>query len=129
MRFPFIFALSCALLPSLAYGEGGKRVLDCQVTKICDGTGTCSPSAEQVTFAVKPIKRGPKGEGPHLIEYNGVTATAENVTGTGPFVWSTDGQNVNTLLFASEITMIWHQLVFDPKATSTTQFLTCKDAS
>jgi len=116
-------------LPLSANAEGAKRVLACTAFKTCDGAGICTPSTEQTTFTVKPIKRGPQGEGPHTISYNDISATADNVTGKGPYVWSSDGEDVHTLLFASEATMIWHQLVFSPKASSTTQFLTCKDAS
>lgn len=122
-------ALIFLILPLTAAAEGAKRVLDCTAYKTCDEGGICMPSAEKITFTVMPIKRGPQGEGPHTIGYNGITATADNITGKGPYVWSTDGDDVNTLLYASEAIMIWHQLAFTPKATSTIQFLTCKDAS
>ncbi len=129
MRY-FLTALTLvALLPSTVIAEGDKRVVTCQASKICDELGVCQPSDTKITLALSPIKRGPNGEGPHWIEYSGQKYKADNVTGRGPIVWSTDGKNVHTLLFAGENETIWHRLIFNPRAHSTLEFLTCKDAS
>lgn len=129
MRY-FLSAIALAMvLPALTWAEGDKRTLACTASKICDELGTCQPSDTKITLSLSPIKRGPNGEGPHWIEYDDRKFKAENVTGRGPVVWSTDGKNVHTLLFASETETIWHRLSFDPRAHSTLEFLTCKDAS
>jgi len=129
MRYSLTVGILAALLPLTALAEGDTRIVTCQVSKICDALGNCQTSDTKTTLALSPISRGPSGEGPHWIEYNGQKYKAENVTGRGPIVWSTEDQDVQTLLFAGENEMIWHRLTLTPRAHSTLEFLTCKDAS
>lgn len=129
MRY-FLSAVALALaLPVITWAEGDKRIIACTASKICDQLGACQPSDTKITLSLSPIKRGPNGEGPHWIEYSGQKYKADNVTGRGPVVWSTDGTDVQTLLFAGENETLWHRLVFSPDARSSLEFLTCKDAS
>ena len=129
MRYFVTMGLLLTLAPGLAQAEGDRRVVSCQATKICDESGACKPGNRLVTLGLTPIKRGPNGEGAHWIDYDGQKYKADNVTGRGPIVWSTDGADVQTLLYAGENETIWHRLTPAPQAHSSLEFFNCKDAS
>ncbi len=108
--------------------EGAQQVLNCQASKICNELGACEATQATTKFTLSPLKVGPKGEGSFLIEYNDISTTVQNVTDSGPFVWSEGDSDIQSLLPAGDKSVLWHRLRAGIPPTSTITFLICEDA-
>lgn len=123
-RLQPLSALALALCPSLASAEGAVRLLECQVTQICDAAGACAAAAEQLSFRMKPQALDDEGRGRYVLRYGEIEAGMEALSEAGPFYW-TQAQERNTLLASSESSFLWHQLSLGPAPEASISFLDC----
>jgi len=119
------WALGSALAWSGAVSaEGGVKVLDCRVARVCDGAGRCEPGAGTVTFRMEPKELGAGGVGRYTLRYGGTSADMDARSEAGPFEWSL-GSERHALLASSETQWLWHALTLEPEPTATIRFLLC----
>ncbi|PXF31172.1 hypothetical protein WH50_11045 [Pokkaliibacter plantistimulans] len=112
-----------------ALAEGRLRILDCQITRHCDGAGQCAAGGEKVVFQMAPQHLDEGGAGSYQLSYGApgqgevklpMTATSY----AGPFLWSM-AEERDTLLASSESLFLWHQLRLTPTPQATVSFLSC----
>ncbi len=123
----FFIAVMLLAGPCIALAEGARTVFDCTIVTTCDGGGVCVPDNAAVTFTLTPLDVGRHGEGTYTITYQGNEVTATNFGWLGPWVWSLDTDDIQTLLLGGPHALVWHHLLIGETPASATDFLTCTD--
>ncbi|MCX7300039.1 MAG: hypothetical protein NTX73_06610 [Rhodobacterales bacterium] len=117
---------SLALLPTTALAEGARQAFACTATLSCDGAGLCGPSVRAVEFRLSPVELDPDGRGTVDLAHDGQSAVAWQESFMGPWVWSQDDDDLETLMLSGPDKMLWHQLTAADGGTAAVLFLTCE---
>jgi hypothetical protein len=112
------------LAPSILPAEGAVKLLDCEITRICDAAGACTAGRDEVSFRMEPIELGAAGAGRYSLGYGGTQVEMQAMSDTGPFLWNRDSER-HALLASSETGWLWHQLTLEPSPGSTIRFMSC----
>lgn len=115
---------SIMLLPPLAFAEGARKELDCQIVRVCDAAGVCQAGDGNVSFTMEPVEVGESGAGRYQLSYAQTTSEMQAVADAGPFIW-TAGQERHVLVASSETEWLWHRLDLAAAPTATIRFLGC----
>ena len=119
--FASIFAVS---LPGTALPEGATKLLDCDITRVCDAAGLCEPASGHVAFRMQPTELEAAGAGHYTLDYGDVEAEMQAMSDLGPFLW-TVGTQRHALIVSSATQWLWHELDVDPQPEATIRFLAC----
>jgi hypothetical protein len=112
------------LLPGVVRTEGGVRLLDCIVTRMCDAEGICEAASSNVIFRMEPVAVGADGSGRYALGYEDIEVAMEAQSVAGPFFWTLPAER-NALLPSSETQFLWHRLTLDPEPHASIRFLMC----
>ena len=115
---------SAAALSLLGLVEGGVRLLDCIVTRMCDAEGICEAASSNVIFRMEPVAVGADGSGRYALGYEDIEVAMEAQSVAGPFFWTLPAER-NALLPSSETQFLWHRLTLDPEPHASIRFLMC----
>lgn len=113
-----------SLAPSLLFAEGAVKLLDCEITRVCDASGVCEAASDETGFRMEPIELGAAGAGRYSLSYGGTQVEMQAMSDTGPFLWNR-GSERHALLASSETGWLWHQLTLEPSPGSTIRFMSC----
>ena len=84
------------LLPTLAFAEGGERILACRTVTACDVNGHCTAQDVQTVFRVQPVKVDADGAGQWLLSYDDVSAPVTLEAGDMRLSWSEGSEDAQT---------------------------------
>jgi len=104
--------------------EGAVRVLDCQITRLCNTTGQCETQDGKVQFRMAPQALDASGAGQYNLQVDGIESAMQAQSEIGPFYWNT-GPERHTLLASSETRFVWHTLSLAAQPEGNTRFLAC----
>jgi len=112
----------CLLTPVAAMTEGAVKLLECSISRICDGQGQCEAGSGQAAFRMEPLQVEAGGVGSYTISYGDTEVAMNALSEVGPFIW-TVGTERNALIVSSRTDWLWHQLASGPTTAATVRFL------
>lgn len=107
-----------------ARSEGAVKLLECDIVRVCDASGSCDAGSGDVRFRMEPVQLAAGGAGSYQISYGDAEASMQAMSDAGPFFW-TAGSARNTLIASSETEWLWHELDVSSLPQATIRFLIC----
>jgi hypothetical protein len=115
-----------ALAPGGAFGASDAISLSCTIVKSCDTDGNCTGNGRQVAFKFMPERVNDQGEGVYHLTTDDFETDAFFFSEAGPVVWSRTSEDVQTMAFTSEQSLVWTDARFGAQPGSETHFLKCE---
>jgi hypothetical protein len=122
-----ILLILLSILPAAALAEGAVQRFSCSISTKCDVSGACEQADEAVEFVLTPVDVGLHGEGRYLLHYASVDVEMQWLTQYGPWVWSENGDDFQTIVISGPSTLVWIKDVHSQSGLySETKFLNCE---
>ncbi len=107
-----------------ARAEGAVKLLECDIVRVCDASGSCDAGSGDVRFRMEPVELAVGGAGSYRISYGEFQSPMQAMSDVGPFVWMADSER-NTLIASSDTEWLWHELELGAAPRATVRFLSC----